>query len=110
MNILILISLMVVGSIFNAIAPIVLKKSNKNINNILDLINPYFIGGLFFYGIAYLITLPPLRYGDIGVMYPIMSLTYVWTYILGVFYLREKNSHKKILGVLIIIIGIIIII
>lgn len=110
MNIFILISLMVIGSVFNAIAPIILKKSKKKISNIFDLINPYFIGGLFFYGIAYIITLPPLRYGDVGVMYPIMSLTYVWTYFLGIFYLEENNSYKKMLGVIIIILGIIVLI
>lgn len=109
MNILYLIILMIVGSIFNAIAPIFLKKINKEHEIVKKILNTYFVAGLLSYGLAYLITLPPLRYGEIGLMYPIMSLTYVWSYFFGVVFLKEPKSLKKILGIVIIILGIVII-
>jgi len=110
MNTIVAISLMTIGSVFNAIAPIILKRNKTEFKNIFNLINPYFLGGLFFYGLAYIVTLPPLKEGDVGMLYPIMALTYVWSYFLGVVYLKEKKSYQKLIGVGIIIIGIIILI
>ncbi|KGX91467.1 multidrug transporter [Pontibacillus marinus BH030004 = DSM 16465] len=62
------------------------------------------IGGTFYMTGAllniYLLTLLPYT-----VVYPITSVTYIWTMILSAYFLHEKITIKKMIGVLLISLG-----
>lgn len=64
----------------------------------------FYIGG-FLYGAAALLNLYILRYLDYSVVMPMGSVTYIWTMLLSFFFLGEKISREKVLGVLCIIVG-----
>ena len=102
------IGLVIVASIVGALGPIYLKKGAKNFKfDFKVLITNYALMlGVLFYGSATIIFIPALRGGELSVLYPFISLSYVWVSLLSVKMLKEKMNKFKWLGVLIIIIGV----
>ena len=66
--------------------------------------------GFFFFGIAALLSIIALRHGELNVLYPISSLSYVWSLFIGKKFLNEKINLYKWSGVGLIIIGVIFIV
>jgi len=66
--------------------------------------------GFFFFGISALVYLIALRNGDLTVLYPISSLSYVWTLFIGKKLLNEKINFYKQAGIVLILAGVIIIV
>lgn len=92
-------------TLLGSVASLFLKKasSTDGIFAILKNVNLY-IGG-FLYLASAVMNIWILRYLDYSVVLPLTSLTYIWTMILSYFILKEKISKKKIVGVLLILIG-----
>jgi drug/metabolite transporter (DMT)-like permease len=65
--------------------------------------------GLFLYGIATLFYLLVLNMEQLSIVYPLVSLTYLWTTIFSVKYLGEKMNKWKYFALVAIILGIILI-
>lgn len=63
-------------------------------------------GGLFCYGLSMVFWLFVLSRLELSKAYPMVSLGYVFTLILGYFYLGESINTYKIIGVFFIIIGV----
>jgi uncharacterized membrane protein len=61
--------------------------------------------GLFFYGISFIIYIFALSGSDLSVVYPLVSLSYVWVCLLSVKMLGERMSASKWVAVLLIISG-----
>jgi uncharacterized membrane protein len=99
------VGLVVLGGMLGAFGPIFLKKGSvmsfkhfyKNYNLIL---------GVFFYGIGTVIFIPALKGGDLSILYPIVSLMYIWVSLLSIKMLGEKMNKFKWIGILLIIIGV----
>lgn len=66
--------------------------------------------GFFFFGIAALLGIIALRYGELNVLYPISSLSYVWSLFFGKKFFNEKINLYKQAGVALIILGVIVIV
>ena len=102
------IGLVVIASIIGAFGALFLKKSSEkfrlSITGILK--NKNLIEGVFFYGLATVLFIPALKGGDLSVLYPLVSLTYVWISILSVIYLNESFNNKKFLGMALIMLGV----
>ena len=98
---LILIVMTVIGSL----ASLFLKRATQTEGYLKMLlnINLYFGGGLYF--LSALMNIYVLKYLDYSVVLPLTAITYVWTMGLSAFFLREKITRKKMLGVLLILIG-----
>jgi uncharacterized membrane protein len=62
--------------------------------------------GIALYGISAIIFLVGLKGGELSVLYPLASLTYAWTCILSVRYLKEKMNQWKWLGIALILVGV----
>ena len=69
-----------------------------------------------FYLIAYLLVLIVLiiipfvlKFSEFSIVLPILSLNYIFIFLLSKFYLKENYSKKNYLGILLIFIGVIII-
>lgn len=63
-------------------------------------------GGYFLYGISTVLLVLALRKGELSVLYPIISLTYVWVLLLSGFVFQEHLNVWKISGVMLIMAGV----
>ena len=92
-----------------SVASLFLKKASgsNGIKSMLVNLNIY-IGGLL-YLLSAVLNIWILRFLDYSVVLPLTSLTYVWTMIISHLILKEKITIKKILGVVLILVGAVIV-
>lgn len=62
--------------------------------------------GLVMYGFGAALMILALRHGELSVLYPVISLSYVWVAILSVLIFHESMNAIKIAGIAIIILGV----
>jgi len=98
---------MFVMTLLGAFAALFLKKASgsNNIKTLLITRNFYISGGLYFLSACMNIYI--LRFLPYSVVFPMTSITYIWIMVVSYFALREKISANKIVGVVLIIIGVI---
>ena len=101
--ILMVISAAIVGSL----APILIKKASKDLKFNLEIFkNKYLFGGVFLYGIGTILFIPALKGGELSVLYPFVSVAYIWVSLFSVKFLGEKMNMYKWAGIALIIIGV----
>ena len=62
--------------------------------------------GLVLYGLGSILMILALRHGELSVLYPLISLSYVWVSILSVVVFHEAMPPVKIIGVATVIAGV----
>lgn len=62
--------------------------------------------GFFFYLLASAFFVYALRGGELSVLYPLVSLTYVWVCFLSIRFLGERMNRFKWAGILLIVFGV----
>lgn len=50
-----------------------------------------------------------LRQGELSVLYPLVSMGYIWTLLWSALFLKERITRNKVLGLLLIVLGIVLI-
>ena len=102
------IGLVVGATLVGAFGPILLKKaSSKKLSRISSLMTNYHLmAGVALYALGTLLFIPALKGGNLSVLYPFVSLTYVWVSLLSVRFLGEKMNSWKWAGVGMIILGV----
>ena len=101
------ILLVVSAAVIGSLAPILIKKASKDITLSLDIIkNKYLLGGISLYGLGTLMFIPALKGGELSVLYPLVSVTYVFVAVFSVKLLKEKMNVFKWLGIALIISGV----
>lgn len=97
--------ILLIMTLLGAVASLFLKKASEahHLIDLLKNINLY-VGGVL-YLLSAVLNIYILRYLDYSVVLPLTSLTYIWTMILSYMILSEKISKKKIIGVMLILIG-----
>jgi len=70
------------------------------------LMNFHLWAGLSLYGISTGLLILALRDGELSLLYPVISLTYVWVTILSVVVFHESMSVYKIAGIAVICSGV----
>lgn len=84
--------------------------NNKLISIIKEsIINLHLIGGIACYGLSMVFWLYVLSKLELSKAYPLVSLGYVFTLILGYFLLHESINNYKVFGIIFIILGVILI-
>lgn len=79
----------------------------ESIRSIIELMfSPFVLGGLFIYGIATVLWMYILNKVDISIAYPMQSIVYVFAIIGGYYFFHESITPLKILGCLVILIGV----
>jgi len=73
------------------------------------ILNPFVLLGLVMYGLSTIFWLIALSKKDLSFVYPFISLTYVLVLVLSSLVLKESIGLNKLVGTIIIIIGLIII-
>lgn len=95
------------GIILGSIGSLFLKKGSKKFTlNLKKLIrNKEIIFGLLLFITSTAFYVPALKFGNLSIVYPLTSLSYVIISLLSVKYLGEKMNHFKWIGIIFIIIG-----
>jgi len=96
------ISLIVIAALFTAIGQLLWKLSNGNININLIL-------GCLLYGFGAIFMIIAFKFERVSLLHPFLSLGYVISIVLGFLLLSEEISIPKLLGTLLIIIGVILV-
>ncbi len=107
MNFVYIIIYLILGTIFGGYGSLYLKKGSskftlklKNWKDNLDILL-----GISLYGVSTIFYLFALQYGELSVVYPLTSMSYVFIAVLSVYYLGEKMTKNKWIGIILIIIG-----
>ena len=96
---------LLVMTLIGATASLFLKKASNSSGLIVLIKNINLYIGICLSGTAALLNVWILRYWDYSVVLPLTSLTYVWTMVLSYIILKEKISKRKIVGVILVLIG-----
>jgi multidrug transporter EmrE-like cation transporter len=64
------------------------------------------LAGYCLYGISTVLLVAALRNGQLSILYPVISLTYVWVTVLSVMIFRESLNLYKLTGISIIVLGV----
>jgi drug/metabolite transporter (DMT)-like permease len=68
--------------------------------------NAPLIAGLSLYGINTILMVLALRKGELSLLYPIISLTYVWVTAISVVLFNEQINLPKLAGLFLIVVGV----
>lgn len=96
------IILILISSIFTTIGQYFWKISNIHILM-------YIFIGFVFYGIGAVSMIIAFRFGSFSVLHPMMSVGYIFTILVGFYFLNEAISTAKIIGLILIMTGIVLI-
>lgn len=101
--------LVILSGLIGAITPIFLKKASNKIRfrKFFTLFkSKYLFFGFLTQGLAMILFIPALKGGELSVLYPIASLSYIWISIYSIFLLNEKMSLFKWTGIATIVLGV----
>jgi uncharacterized membrane protein len=70
------------------------------------LMNPWLFTGYALYGISTVLLILALRKGQLSLLYPVISLTYVWVTILSLLLFKETMNVYKLVGLAVIVAGV----
>jgi len=62
--------------------------------------------GLILYGLSTIPFLIALKFGPLSVLYPFVSLSYIWTILLSMRYLKERMNAWKWMGITLVLTGV----
>lgn len=102
------IAVVIFATFIGAFGPILLKKASaRKLSSIKSLSTNYpLFGGVALYAVGTLLFIPALKGGDLSVLYPFVSLGYIWVSLLSVKFLGEKMNKFKWFGIALIILGV----
>lgn len=98
------IIIVIFSSMLGAIGAFFLKKGSA-LKGIKLFLNRNTIFGIVIYGVAAIGIIIALKFGDVSVLTPLTSTTYVWSLIMGNLFLNEKINKYKLIGIGLIVIG-----
>ena len=100
---------MVLCTFFTSIAQIFYKLASSSLSfNILKILTNYYLYiGLFLYFFAFVLMVKAFKGGEVTILYPIVSTSYIWVGLLSALFFREAISTFRWIGIITIIFGVI---
>jgi drug/metabolite transporter (DMT)-like permease len=100
-------ALMVVCTIFTSLGQIFFKLASSSLKFDLTIFTNYWLFlGLFFYFLGAIMLIISLKKGQLSIVYPLISLSFIWVTIISLFVLNEVLTVNKIVGIAFIFAGI----
>lgn len=99
------IIVIIIGSLVGAIGAFLIKKGGFSTDIKKLSSNHLLIGGVLLYALSPIINIVAFKGGDLTVVYPFFTFTYIWSSMLAVKYLGEKMNIYKFAGIFCIIFG-----
>lgn len=105
------ITIMIICTIFTSSAQIFYKLGADKLSlNIISIITNWaIILGLILYGLGAVLVIIALRGGEVTVLYPIITLSYIWVSFGSSYFFGEEMNPFKWVGIFLIMVGIILI-
>ena len=104
---LISLILVIIGTLIGSIGAVLLKKASKYFSfSKKGILRKELIIALIAYGVSTIIFIIALKFGELSVLYSFVSLTYIWVEIASKRLLKEKITKYKIIGIILIIVGV----
>jgi drug/metabolite transporter (DMT)-like permease len=103
------IALVGLCTLLGAAAQILIKTGASTLQGagvIAMLTNFHILAGYSLYGLFMMVLILALRDGELSILYPVISLTFVWVTILSAVLFHEVLTPGKIAGVAIIVLGV----
>ena len=101
------IGLVLAASFAGSFGPIFLKKASGRMKlSFRSLLDSQLLIGFVFYAVGTVLFIPALKGGELSVLYPLVSTTYVWVSLWSMWFLGEKMTSLKWVGVFLIIAGV----
>jgi drug/metabolite transporter (DMT)-like permease len=104
------LALIITFTLLAAAAQVLLKFGTNRLHQHLSLATVVtdlpLLGGLALYGIGAAMMVIALRHGELSVLYPLISLSYVWVAILSVVVFGEAMNPFKVAGIFVIMAGV----
>ncbi len=102
------------GTLLVAVAQLLIKTGANQLGSHAGLIGtfigiltiPQLFAGYFLYAIFAAMMIYALRHGELSILYPLISLGFVWVAILSVLVLHEAMNPMKGVGIAIIVAGV----
>lgn len=103
---------LVVTTLSGSAGALALKKGMSNLSELrikLLLTNGWIYLGSFLYILSAMTNIVLLKLLDYSIAFPMISLAYVWTVIISYFIFKERLTTRKLIAVILIIVGVFII-
>ena len=103
------VALVAFCTLFGAAAQILIKHGANSLASgspVAMISNPFLVAGYSLYGLSTLLLILALRDGELSILYPVISLTYVWVTLLSFLFFKERVNTWKLAGVGIIVAGV----
>ena len=102
------IGLVLVATFIGAFGALFLKYGAEKMTrkSKLSFFNRRLLFGVVLYGLSSIFFLAALKNGELSVLYPLTSLSYVWISLLSIRMLGEKMNFFKWLGITAILVGV----
>ena len=101
------IVLIVLCTALTSVGQYFIKQGADRIQDFISILNLPLMIGFVFYGIGAILMIIALKYGELSVLYPIISLGFIWVALLGVYLLNEEIIFIHWIGIISIIGGVI---
>lgn len=100
-------------TVLGAAAQLLLKMGSQGVNtaSLYSIVwsmatNVPLVSGLALYGLSMVLFVHALRNEQLSLLYPLISLTYIWVTAVSILFLNESVSFWKIAGVVVIVAGV----
>jgi multidrug transporter EmrE-like cation transporter len=106
------ILIIILCTIFTSLGQVLLKMGTNNIDsvnnniNIISVLNWQLILGLIFYIIGAILLIIALKYGELSIIYPFISLSFIWVMLLSTYMFDEKVLLINWVGLICILLGV----
>jgi multidrug transporter EmrE-like cation transporter len=102
------IGIVIVCTLFTSFGSFFMKKGvDKLALSLQGFLDAYLIiVGLFFYFVGFILLTLAFRHGDLSVLFPFVSLGFIWVALLSYFFLGESIGFLKIVGIISIVAGV----
>jgi len=111
MSLLLLIPMILIMTISGTFGALLFKQAMAKVEGrcIIHLIKAprLYLGGMC-YLLGAMLNIMLLQHMPYSIVYPMTSLTYIWTMVVSFFVLKEKISRNKIIAVVLIVTGVIV--
>lgn len=103
-----LIILCLINSLLAAVGSSLLKFSSSKLELSLShfISNKIFWSACAIYGLGVICGVLALKEGDLSFVYPIISLSYIWSFISGIIFFEEQINKLKLSGIIFIFLGV----
>ncbi len=102
--------LLLLSVFISSVSQIILKKASQRIwkSRLAEYLNVYVIGAYSLFFLSTVLTMLSLRHVPLSMQPVLESTGYIYVSVMGYFLLKENFCRRKVLGILVIILGILV--